>query len=85
MLDRGRVVTVVVRQRQCRWRDECQGDRRDNREQGHRECMGHRAVHRGQLASPAPTRAYNSFNTVGASPGKSSLTRPGPNPSAQAA
>ncbi len=66
-------------------RHECQSRRGENCEQGHAESVGHSPVHRGHLAGPTATRAYNSFNTVGASPGKSSLTRPGPKPSAQAA
>lgn len=78
-----RVVTVVVRPRCSRLRPKGQHRERQCRQKGRPE--SHWRVPLPCRGSPWATRANSPFNTAGASPGKSSLTSPGPKLSAQAA
>ena len=80
---RGRMVTVV--NPSLGWRDrQNQGHQGRDRREGYPDDRFHDSIlcpGRGVVT----THARNCFNTMGMSPGKSSLIKPGPNASAQAA
>ena len=79
---RGRGMAMVMVDRGLGWRG-AQAERDPDDRDGQRvPDGGDHALHHG---SRGATHARNCFNTMGTRPGKSSLIRPGPNDSAQAA